>query len=100
MPPIYACAVHKGKLRKPPITDPGYAPDLSYKFAKYEHLQLYCQWATIYNVAINIANIEDGKIARAHSQLLNVSVTAMYLLTEIQVQVATEIKECLLPQRF
>ena len=42
---------------------------LNYKCAKYEHLQLYCQWATTFcNAAITIANIKGGKLARAHTQ--------------------------------
>ena len=40
---------------------------LSYKIAKYEHLQLYHQWVTeLCNTAISIANIEGGKISHAH----------------------------------
>ena len=35
---------------------------MSYKFAKYEYLQLYRQWATaLCNPTINIANIEKKK---------------------------------------
>ena len=38
------------------------------QFAKYEHLQLYRQWATVLcNSAINIANIEGGKIVHVHT---------------------------------
>ena len=43
--------------------------NVNYKFAKYEHLQFYCQWATaLCNAAITIANIEGGKLACAHTQ--------------------------------
>ena len=39
-----------------------------HKFAKYEHLELYCQWATaLCNAAINIANIEGNKIVCVHT---------------------------------
>ena len=40
-----------------------------YKFAKYQHLQFYHQWATaLCNAAITIANIEGSKLACAHTQ--------------------------------
>ena len=36
---------------------------------KYEHLQFYHQWATaLCNAAIYVANIEDSKLACAHTQ--------------------------------
>ena len=35
----------------------------NYKFAKYKHLQLYSQWATVLCNAINNTNIEGGNIA-------------------------------------